>query len=195
MPVSTRRAAIPTPAADGPGERVLGCASVLRTCCSRGLHRTPESLTKKSGTPRRPTPTLDIFFPSTRSSAHRWSQPGHVCAFKWRSNRARFGLSRWYAVLQLAGVWHHRKALNGGQDGLVLLAGAERTAASCSAAQRGCFRILSDLQLHGIDELGFIHSTRADAVLLSRGVDEQRLMHAGAESALQARSGSRSSVS
>jgi len=165
------------------------------TCCSRGLHRTPESLTKKSGTPRRPTPTLDIFFPSTRSSAHRWSQPGHVCAFKWRSNRARFGLSRWYAVLQLAGVWHHRKALNGGQDGLVLLAGAERTAASCSAAQRGCFRILSDLQLHGIDELGFIHSTRADAVLLSRGVDEQRLMHAGAESALQARSGSRSSVS
>ena len=94
-------------------------------------------------------------------------------------------------MLQLAGVWHHRKALNGGQDGLVLLAGAERTAASCSAAQRGCFRILSDLQLHGIDELGFIHSTRADAVLLSRGVDEQRLMHAGAESALQARSCSR----
>ena len=98
-------------------------------------------------------------------------------------------------MLQLAGVWHRRKALNGGQDGLVLLAGAERTAASCSAAQRGCFRILSDLQLHGIDELGFIHSTRADAVLLSRGVDEQRLMHAGAESALQARSGSCSSVS
>ena len=82
-------------------------------------------------------------------------------------------------------------ALNGGQDGLVLLAGAERTAASCSAAQRSCFRILSDLQLHGIDELGFIHSTRADAVLLSQGVDEQRLMHAGAESALQARSCSR----
>ena len=94
-------------------------------------------------------------------------------------------------MLQLAGVWHRRKALNGGQDGLVLLAGAERTAASCSAAQRSCFRILSDLQLHGIDELGFIHSTRADAVLLSRGVDEQRLMHAGAESALQARSCSR----
>ena len=37
-----------------------------RTCCSRGLHRTPESLTKKSGTPRRPTPTLDILFPSVR---------------------------------------------------------------------------------------------------------------------------------
>ena len=43
------------------------------------------------------------------------------------------------------------------QDGLVLLAGAERTAASCSAAQRGSFRMLSDFQLHGIDELGFIH--------------------------------------
>ena len=41
-----------------------------------------------------------------------------------------------------------RLALNGGHDGLVLLAGAERTAASCSAAQRGSFRILSDLQLH-----------------------------------------------
>ena len=27
--------------------------------------------------------------------------------------------------------------------------------------------ILSDLQLHGIDELGFIHLTRADTVLLS----------------------------
>jgi hypothetical protein len=58
-------------------------------------------------------------------------------------------------------------ALNGGQDGLVLLAGAERTAASCSAAQRGSFCIFSDLQLQRIDELGFIHSTRADAVLLS----------------------------
>jgi hypothetical protein len=86
-------------------------------------------------------------------------------------------------------------ALNGGQDGLVLLASVERTAESCSAAQRGCFRILSDLQLHGIDELGFIHSTRADTVLLSRGADEHRLMHAVAESALQARSGSRSIVS
>ena len=67
-------------------------------------------------------------------------------------------------------------ALNGGHDGLVLLAGTERTAASCSAAQRDSFRILSDLQLHGIDELGFNHSSRADAVLLSRGVDEHRLM-------------------
>ena len=57
--------------------------------------------------------------------------------------------------------------LNGGQDELVVLAGAERTAASCSAAQRGYFRIFSDLQLHGTDELGFIHSTRANTVLLS----------------------------
>ena len=47
-------------------------------------------------------------------------------------------------------------ALNGGHDGLVLLAGAKRTAASCPAAQRGFFCILSDLQLHGIDELVFI---------------------------------------
>ena len=62
-------------------------------------------------------------------------------------------------------------ALNGGQDGLVLLAGAERTAASCSAAQRDSFRIVFDLQLQRIDELGFNHSSRADAVLLSRGVD------------------------
>ena len=82
-------------------------------------------------------------------------------------------------------------ALNGGHDGLVLLAGTERTAASCSAAQRDSFRILSDLQLHRIDELGFNHSSRADAVLLSRGVDEHRLMNAGAEFALQARSCSR----
>ena len=58
-------------------------------------------------------------------------------------------------------------ALNGGQDELVVIAGAERTAASCSAAQHGSFSILSDLQLHGIDELGFIHSTRANTVLLS----------------------------
>ena len=165
------------------------------TCCSRGLHRTPESLTKKSGTPRRPTPTSDIFFPSTRSCAIPWCRPGHVGCIKWRSNRARFGLSRWYAVLQLAGAWHSRMALNGGQDGLVLLAGAEHTAASCSAAQRGCFRILSDLQLHGIDELGFIHSTRADAVLLSRGADGYRLMDSGAESALQALSCSHPIVS
>ena len=48
-------------------------------------------------------------------------------------------------------------ALNGGHDALVLLAGAERTTASCSAAQRGSFGILSGLQLQGIDELGFIH--------------------------------------
>ena len=61
-------------------------------------------------------------------------------------------------------------ALNGGQDELVVIAGAERTAASCSAAQHGSFSILSDLQLHGTNELGFIHSSRADAVLLSRGV-------------------------
>ena len=47
-------------------------------------------------------------------------------------------------------------ALNGGHDGLVLLAGAERTAASCSAAQRGSFRIPFDLQLDGIDKVGFI---------------------------------------
>ena len=67
-------------------------------------------------------------------------------------------------------------ALNGGQDELVVLAGAERTAASCSAAQRGSFHILSDLQLHGTDELRFIHSSRADAVLLSQGVDGHRLM-------------------
>ena len=92
---------------------------------------------------------------------------------------------------QLAGVWHRRLALNGGHDALVLLAGAERTAASCSAAQHGSFSILSDLQLHGTNELGFIHSSRADAVLLSRGVDGHRLMHAGAESALQTRSCSR----
>ena len=46
-----------------------------------------------------------------------------------------------------------------------------------------------------VDELGFIHSTRANTVLLSRGVDEHRLMHAGAEPALQDRSGSRSIVS
>ena len=58
---------------------------------------------------------------------------------------------------QLAGVWHRRMALNGGHDGLVVLAGAERTAASCSAAQRGSFRMFSDLQLHRVDELGFIH--------------------------------------
>ena len=75
-------------------------------------------------------------------------------------------------------------ALNGGQDGLVLLDGTERTAASCSAAQRDSFRSLSDLQLHRIDELGFNHSSRADAVLLSRGVDAHRLIDAGAESAL-----------
>ena len=81
--------------------------------------------------------------------------------------------------------------LNGGHDGPVLLAGTERTTASCYAAQRDSFRILSDLQLHRIDELGFNHSSRADAVLLSRGVDEHRLMNAGAESALQARSCSR----
>jgi hypothetical protein len=48
-------------------------------------------------------------------------------------------------------------ALNGGYDGLVLLGGAKRTVASCSAAQRDAFRILSDLQLHRVDELGFIH--------------------------------------
>ena len=47
-------------------------------------------------------------------------------------------------------------ALNGGHDGLVVLAGAERTAASCSAAQHGSFRMLSDLQLHRVDEVGFI---------------------------------------
>ena len=82
-------------------------------------------------------------------------------------------------------------ALNGGHDGLVLLAGTERTAASCSAAQRDSFRIVFDLQLQRIDELGFNHSSRADAVLLSRGVDEHRLMNSGAESALQARSCSR----
>ena len=81
--------------------------------------------------------------------------------------------------------------LNGGHDGLVLLAGTERTAASCSAAQRVSFRIVFDLQLQRIDELGFNHSSRADAVLLSRGVDEHRLMNSGAESALQARSCSR----
>ena len=57
---------------------------------------------------------------------------------------------------QLAGVWHRRLALNGGHDALVLLAGAERTAASSSAAQRSSFRILSDLQLHGLDKVGFI---------------------------------------
>ena len=37
-------------------------------------------------------------------------------------------------------------ALNGGHDALVLLAGEERTAASCSTAQRGSFCISSDLQ-------------------------------------------------
>jgi hypothetical protein len=62
-------------------------------------------------------------------------------------------------------------ALNGGQDGLVLLAGAERTAASCSAAQRGSFCIFSDLQLQRIDELRFKHSSRAYTMLLLRGMD------------------------
>ena len=59
----------------------------------------------------------------------------------------------------------------GGQDGLVLLAGAERTAASCSAAPRGSFCTFSDLQLQRIDELRFKHSSRAYTMLLSRGMD------------------------
>ena len=62
-------------------------------------------------------------------------------------------------------------ALNGGHDALVLLAGAERTAASCSAAQRGSFCISSDLQLQRIDELRFKHSSRAYMMLLLRGMD------------------------
>ena len=62
-------------------------------------------------------------------------------------------------------------ALNGGHDALVLLAGAERTAASCSAAQRGSFCIFSDLQLQRIDELRFKHSSRAYTMLLLRGMD------------------------
>jgi len=61
-----------------------------------------------------------------------------------------YGKTSW-----LAGVWHRRLALNvelnGGHDALVLLAGAERTAASCSAVQRGSFYILSELQLHRVD--------------------------------------------
>ena len=72
---------------------------------------------------------------------------------------------------QLAGVWHRRLALNGGHDALVLLAGAERTAASCSAAQRGSFCIFSELQLQRIDELRFKHSSRAYTMLLLRGMD------------------------
>ena len=50
-----------------------------RTCCkSERTYRTPEFLTKSQEPPRRPTPTADIFFPSTASSALLWSRPGHV---------------------------------------------------------------------------------------------------------------------
>ena len=62
-------------------------------------------------------------------------------------------------------------ALNGGHDALVLLAGEERTAASCSAAQRGSFCISSDLQLQRIDELRFKDSSRTYTMLLLRGMD------------------------
>ena len=55
------------------------------------------------------------------------------------------------------GTTHSRLALNSGHDGLVLLAGGKRSVATCSAAQRNSFRVLSDLYLYGIDELGFIH--------------------------------------
>ena len=57
----------------------------------------------------------------------------------------------------LTGVWHSRLALNGGHAGLMVLAGAERTIASCPAAERGSVCIFSGLQLQGVDELGFIH--------------------------------------
>ena len=40
-------------------------------------------------------------------------------------------------------------------DGLMQLAGAERTAASCSAVQRDYFRVLYDLLLRRVDVLGF----------------------------------------
>jgi hypothetical protein len=45
-------------------------------------------------------------------------------------------------------------ALNGGHDALVLLAGEERTAASCSAAQRGsfCYRGVYAHQVNGGDD-------------------------------------------
>ena len=162
------------------------------TCCSRGPQQATvlNSCRKVSSTGFSTSPHAPSIL--SRSEPHCCTTHlGARAALKTDCKKLFAVRRRCGKTSAQGGVWHRRLALNGGQDGLVLLAGTECTAASCSAAQRVSLRIVFNLQLQRIDELVFNHSSRADAVLLSRGVDEHRLMNSGAESALQARSCSR----